>query len=86
MVDRELARVAGFVRIGQHDGSIRPEVDAPDVAEHFMTEAIGLAFRWVCQPHTYDFDAGVVRWRDSLRARYQSPHHTPRAERREPPT
>jgi AcrR family transcriptional regulator len=71
-VRRAETAVAGFVRVGQHDGSIRTEVDAPDVAEQFMTEAIGLAFRWVCQPNTYDFDTGVVRWRDSLRARYES--------------
>lgn len=62
--------VAGFVRVGQHDGSIDPAVDPHEVAQQFMTEAVGHAFRWVCSPDDFDFDAAVRRWRDATRTRY----------------
>lgn len=70
-VRRAEAAVEGFVRVGQADGSIDQVIDPQSVARQFMTEAIGYAFRWVCEPDEFDFDAAVVTWRDALRAHYE---------------
>ena len=70
-VERAETAVARFVRAGQQDGSIGAQHNPEVVAQQFMTEAIGYAFRWVCQPNSYNFDAAVATWSDAIRARYQ---------------
>lgn len=61
--------VSESICAGQKSGSIRPEIDPSEEAEHFITYATGLCYRWSMDWDGYDIVAALTKWRDSLRHR-----------------
>jgi hypothetical protein len=53
---------------GQHDGSVRADVDADAVIEEFAHLSIGLVYRWVLEGDQFDLAGALTRWRRRLAA------------------
>jgi AcrR family transcriptional regulator len=58
------------LRAGQRDGTIRKELDIDHEAEQFVSQCLGLAFRWTLDWDGYHFLAAARAWRAALAARY----------------
>jgi AcrR family transcriptional regulator len=58
------AELRDHLRTGQHDGSVREDIDADREAEQFVSYAIGLCFRSALYRESYDFPGALRSWRD----------------------
>lgn len=64
--------LAGHLRAGQRDGSVREDLDAQGEAERFVSYAIGLCFRWVLYRNDFDLSGALRSWRARLPEKYGS--------------
>jgi AcrR family transcriptional regulator len=58
------------LRHGQTDGTIRPGLEPAHEAEQFVSQCLGLAYRWTVDWDGYDFLAAARAWRAALARRY----------------
>lgn len=70
---RYLDRLAGLIRLGQQDGSIRPELDPEAEAEYFLDVGIGVCFRWLQLDDLEAFETSLADWRRRHTALLASP-------------
>jgi len=63
-------QLAVHLRAGQHDGSVRAELNPDDEAAQFVLTGIGLIFRWTLDPRVYDIRAQLIDWRARLTREY----------------
>lgn len=70
LMDGFEAEMVQLLGLGERDGSVRPGLDHAREAEIYVSYGIGLCFRWVIQPDSYDFVAELGSWRQRLRAAY----------------
>ena len=62
------AAIAGALQAGVDDGSVRSGIDPGYEAAHIIDTGLGMAYRWVVDPHGYDFAARVGVWRCNVRS------------------
>lgn len=65
---RQRADVAHWVRQGQARGDIRGDVDADDVASHYVSYISGLTYLWLTCPGSFDFAKTNAEMKRQLRA------------------
>lgn len=70
-VGRYEEQTVAALRIGQGDGSVRPDLDATAEARRFIATGIGHAFRWTVTPGAFDYDAALLDWRTSSAERWR---------------
>jgi AcrR family transcriptional regulator len=56
--------------LGERDGSICPGLDHAAEARHFISHALGLAFRWTLDWDGFDYLGELAAWRAWTMARY----------------
>jgi len=61
------AAIAGALRAGVDDGSVRFGIDPGYEAARIIDTGLGMAYRWVVDPQGYDFAAHVGVWRQNMR-------------------
>jgi AcrR family transcriptional regulator len=64
------AEMVEHLDAGVLDGSVRTGLDHAREAEVYVSYGIGLCYRWVAQPTTFDFPAEIVAWRARLAESY----------------
>jgi hypothetical protein len=72
MISRYERETIEQLSTGQRDGSVRLDLDLPREAEIFVSYGVGLCFRWVLAPDTFDFCAEVKAWRDRIERLYST--------------
>lgn len=65
------ANMKHTLRVGQRDKTIRQDLDVDHEAQQFVSQCLGLAFRWTLDWEGYDFLADARAWRSALAARYR---------------
>jgi len=60
------------LRRGQADGSITASLNADYEAQQFVSNCLGLAYRWLLDWDRFDFLGAAAAWRDALRERYSA--------------
>ncbi|BDB44140.1 MULTISPECIES: TetR/AcrR family transcriptional regulator [Mycobacterium] len=66
------AELAANLAAGQHDGSVRSDLDPAREAEVFVSYAIGLCFRSALRRDGYDFVGEIRAWRARLAQHYSA--------------
>ncbi len=66
------SRVAGAMRQGQSDGSVRQNLDPDFEARNLVVYGAGLGFMWTLAPHAEDFAATLNELIDRLRTAWAS--------------
>lgn len=66
------SRVAGALRRGQSDGSVRPDLDVDSEARSLITYGAGLGFMWTLALNIDDFALSLGEFIDRLRTKWQS--------------
>ena len=64
------AGAAEALRLGQKDGSVRPDLDPEIEADRIMSHGLGLAFRWTLEPEKVDFANSLRDWTTSMRINF----------------
>ena len=59
------------LRAGKRDQTIRRDLDIDHEAQQFVSQCLGLAFRWTLDWEGYDFLGDARAWRAALAARYR---------------
>jgi AcrR family transcriptional regulator len=63
-------QMAGQLRAGQLEGSVRADLDPDHEAAQFVLTGLGLVFRWTLDPDGYDLAAQFSAWRARLASGY----------------
>lgn len=64
--------MAGHLKLGERDGSVRAGLDPEREAETFVSYGIGLCFRWALWRGEFDFPAEITAWRARLERDYST--------------
>lgn len=59
------------LRTGKRDRTIRQDLDIDHEAQQFVSQCLGLAFRWTLDWEGYDFLGDARAWRAALAQRYR---------------
>ncbi|TAM69790.1 TetR/AcrR family transcriptional regulator [Mycobacterium sp.] len=65
------ANMKQSLRVGKRDKTIRQDLDIDHEAQQFVSQCLGLAFRWTLDWEGYDFLADARAWRAALAERYR---------------
>jgi AcrR family transcriptional regulator len=65
------ANMKRSLRAGKRDKTIRQELDIDHEAQQFVSQCLGLAFRWTLDWEGYDFLGDARAWRAALAKRYR---------------
>src|SRR4051794_6073778 len=66
------AEMVEHLDAGVADGSVLAGLDHAREAELYVSYGIGLCYRWVARPDTFDFPAAIRTWRARLEKEYRA--------------
>lgn len=64
------ADITRSLQLGRRDGTTRANLDADHEAQQFVSQCLGLAFRWIIDRDGYQYLAEMRSWRAALARRY----------------